>query len=122
MKKSDFAIMYPDVTVFKIEFKDVMSRTEIEKNLAAMCESLGTGLLAYNHSGKWVEVFTSKKFHNFIQRMGRDAVLTDLNGEKHTVISEAFFFCGADLCVRTLSNGCEDVYPCTFFNPNITGE
>lgn len=122
MKKSDFMIMYPDVTAFKIEFKDVISRTEVEKNLAAMCESLETGLLAYNRSGKWVEAFTSEKFYNFIQRMGKDSVLTDLNGEKHTVISEAIFFCGVDLCVRTISNGNEDVYPCTFFNPNVTGE
>lgn len=50
--------------------------------------------------------------------MVKDAVLEDLNGDKHVVVSEDPFMCGGEFCIRTECDGRTDVYACTFFNPN----
>ncbi len=118
MKKSDFIMLYPDVAKQGVEFKDVMPRKEVEGTLLAMCCSLGTGLLAYQSAGKKATAFTSVKFHQFKERMVKGAVMVDLNGDRHEVVSDSPFMCGGEFCVRTSHDGKEDVYPCTFFNPS----
>ncbi len=118
MKKSDFIMLYPDVAKQGVEFKDVMPRKEVEGTLLAMCCSLGTGLLAYQSAGKKATAFTSVKFHQLKERMVKGAVMVDLNGDRHEVVSDSPFMCGGEFCVRTSHDGKEDVYPCTFFNPS----
>ena len=117
MKKSDFMFMYPDVAVQKIEFKTVLSKKEIETSLLELTKMLGTGLLAYEVSGKWVEAFTSVNFLKFKERMIKDAILRDLNGTVHKVVSDMPFMCGGVFCIRTECEGNEDVYACTCFDP-----
>lgn len=118
MKKSDFVILYPDVAMQEIEFKYVMPRKEVEGTLLAMSRFLGTGLLAYQGSGKNFKAFTSVRFHQFKERMVKGAIMFDLNGDRHEVVSDSPFMCGGEFCVRTSHAGKEDTYPCTFFNPS----
>ena len=118
MNKRDFILLYPDVAKQEIEFKFVMAKKDVERDLLAMCNAMGTGLLAYQVSAKKAVAFTSVKFLNFKKRMVKDAVLEDLNGDKHVVVSEEPFMCGGEFCIRTECDDRTDVYACTFFNPN----
>jgi len=117
-KKSDFIILYPDVAVQKIEFVYRLPKKEIEKTLIEMTNSMETGLLYYQSTGVCVEAFTSVRFGKFMNTMTEGIILVDLNGTKHKVVSEKPFICGGEFCVRTKCEGQEDVYSCTFFNPN----
>lgn len=117
-KKSDFIILYPDVAVQKIELVCRLPKKEIEKTLIEMTNSMGIGLLYYQSSGVQVEVFTSVQFGKFMNTMTEGVILVDLNGTTHKVVSEKPFICGGEFCIRTECEGREDVYSCTFFNPN----
>lgn len=117
MEKSDFIWLYPDVCKQELDFTSVLSRKEVEKNLIFLCDSMCTGMLAYERSGKKATVFTSKKFLAFLKHMTEGNTVTDLNGETHEIISKEPFLCSGEYCIRTRNNGSEDVYHCTFFNP-----
>lgn len=118
MKKSDFIFLYPDVCEWVITFQQGTDKREIEQDIICMCNANKIGMLAYHKYGEMVTVYTSDKFLQFQKRMVRGASLVDLNGDKHTVISEEPFVCCGEYCIRTECNGNSDIYPCTFFNPN----
>lgn len=118
MNKRDFILLYPDVAKQEVEFNFVMAKKDVEHDLLAMCDAMETGLLAYQVSAKRAVAFTSVKFLNFKKRMVKDAVLEDLNGDKHVVVSKEPFMCCGVFCIRTECDGRTDVYDCTLFNPN----
>ena len=115
MTKDDF--IYADVKIQKVEFNRGTPRKDIETALLEMVDCMRTGLLAYQRTGSWVEVFTSVQFLQFKKRMVEGAALVDFNGLHHKVISEQPFMCSGSMCVRTVCEGIEDVYECSVFNP-----
>ena len=61
MLKSDFSKKYPDVVVQNMNFDIILSRADIEKKVLLLVNSLETGLLGYEVSGKKLKVFRKNR-------------------------------------------------------------
>lgn len=116
MKKQDFKKSFPDVCVQEITFEKVISRRDIEDKVIKLVNGLQTGLLAYESYGKKLNVFTSYRFKDKLDKMIKGyRVLDENTGLVGTITSEEPFVCSAEMCVRVSFGETSDVYACTYF-------
>ena len=65
--KTTFKKKFPDVKMLKLQTSVVFSRQQVEETVLKMCDSLGTGLLYYSYSNKWITVYTSGKLKKALE-------------------------------------------------------
>ncbi|CDD89006.1 hypothetical protein [Coprobacter fastidiosus] len=116
MLKSDFSKKYPDVVVQNMNFDIILSRADIEKKVLLLVNSLETGLLGYEVSGKKLKVFTSKKFKLQLDTLTKGSSVLDENtGLIGIITSNIPFVCCCEMCIRVDFGTGGDVYSCVYF-------
>ncbi len=116
--KTTFKKKFPDVKVQKLQTSVVFSRQQVEETVLKMCDSLGTGLLYYNYSNRWITVYTSEKMKKALGSMKSGSeVFHEHYGVYGKVMSDKPFVICGELCIRVDFGGMPEngVYSCVCF-------
>lgn len=116
--KTTFKKKFPDVKVQKLQTSVVFSRQQVEETVLKMCNSLGTGLLYYNYSNKWITVYTSEKMKKALDSMkpGSEVFHEHFGAYGKVMSDKPFVICG-ELCIRVDFGGIPEsgAYSCVCF-------
>lgn len=116
--KTTFKKKFPDVKVQKLQTSVVFSRQKVEETVLKMCDSLGTGLLYYNYSNRWITVYTSEKMKKALDSMKPGSeVFHEHYGVYGKVMSDKPFAICGELCIRVDFGGMpgSGAYSCVCF-------